>query len=488
MKKQIIAVVFFVSSLNVLGQNEQDALRYSYLHSYGTAKFNGMSGALSSVGSDLSMISLNPAGLAAYKKSEFSFTPALIYTTSNTTYRNEKKFAQRYDYIFSNAGFAWNFNDFHPTWHNIAVGIGYNRQANFNNQVSIHGFSDKSLLTPYVNTLNQGKGTDPLTIAQNYPFDIDLAYQTYLISPTPSDSNKYFHELEGSSHLEHTKTISQKGGIGETYFAFAANYDNRVYLGATIAFPNLRFIEETSYTESTNYADTSTIVKSYNYNSYIRTSGNGVNAKIGVIYRPIEWFRTALSIHTPTFFGLTDRWATDISAIYKDGSDYSKNSPNGQFDYGLTTPGRIIGAMSFDIAEKGLISVDYEVVDYSSARLRSANSRFNTGYSFDKENNNIKSLYKPSQNIRVGTEWSFANLRIRGGYSLYGSPYNAAFSSSGAKQSVTGGLGYRTDEYFIDLGYIYTLTNNSFQLFPGSSTVSTSRNNHLLCLSLGFRY
>lgn len=486
--KQIIVIVFFISVLSALGQNEKDALRYSYLHHYGTSRFNGMSGALSSVGGDLSMISLNPAGLAAYKKSEFSFTPALIYSTSNTTYQNEQKYAQRYDYIFSNAGFAWNFNDFNPKWHNIAIGIGYNRQANFNNQVYIHGYSDKSFLTPYINTLNQGKGTDPMSIEKDYPFDINLAYQTYLINPTPSDSNKYYHEMEGSTHLEHSETISQKGGIGETYFAFAANYDNKVYLGATVAFPNLRYSEETSFTETTNYSDTSTNVKSYDYNSYIRTNGNGVNAKIGVIYKPIEWFRTALSIHSPTFYGLTDRWATDMTTLYKDGSDYSKNSPSGQFDYGLTTPGRIIGAMSFDIAEKGLISVDYEVVDYSSTRLRSANSRFKPGYPFDTENNNIKSLYKPSQNVRVGTEWSFGNLRIRGGYSLYGSPYNAALSNIGAKQSVSTGLGYKTDDYFIDLGYIYTLTNSSYQLFSGSSVVNSSTNNNLLSLTLGFRY
>jgi hypothetical protein len=58
-------VVFSVSA-----QNEFDALRYSTIGSGGTARTMGMAGSFSAIGADASAVMTNPAGIAAFRRSE----------------------------------------------------------------------------------------------------------------------------------------------------------------------------------------------------------------------------------------------------------------------------------------------------------------------------------------------------------------------------------------------------------------------------------
>ena len=38
----------------------------------------------------------------------------------------------------------------------------------------------------------------------------------------------------------------------------------------------------------------------------LQTKGYGVNGKIGLIYKPVEYVRLGLAFHSPTFYELTD--------------------------------------------------------------------------------------------------------------------------------------------------------------------------------------
>jgi len=76
MKRITLFFIYLIVAKLIFSQNEIDALRYTYLLPMGTARYLGLAGAYNSTGADLSMISINPAGLAQYKKKRIFFYPS----------------------------------------------------------------------------------------------------------------------------------------------------------------------------------------------------------------------------------------------------------------------------------------------------------------------------------------------------------------------------------------------------------------------------
>ena len=82
MKKIIIAFSCIFAFAYAEAQNEIQALRYSQYTLFGTARYQGMGGAMDALGGDFSAASVNPAGLGIYRKSEASFTPSFVIASS----------------------------------------------------------------------------------------------------------------------------------------------------------------------------------------------------------------------------------------------------------------------------------------------------------------------------------------------------------------------------------------------------------------------
>src|SRR6185503_7314703 len=73
-------------SSSIYAQDVTDALRYSYLSPMGTARSAGFGNALGSIGGDFTSLSVNPAGIGVYRKSEFTFTPSFKINSTQSTY------------------------------------------------------------------------------------------------------------------------------------------------------------------------------------------------------------------------------------------------------------------------------------------------------------------------------------------------------------------------------------------------------------------
>ena len=83
LKYNLLLIILCLSS-SFLSQNEEDALRLSNLHFGGTARYISVGGAFGSLGADISVLSINPAGMARFKKSEFSFSPNVTLSGSSS--------------------------------------------------------------------------------------------------------------------------------------------------------------------------------------------------------------------------------------------------------------------------------------------------------------------------------------------------------------------------------------------------------------------
>jgi hypothetical protein len=462
-----IAALFLSISANVFAQNEDDALRYSYTKFGGTARSTAMGGAFGALGSDFSSLSINPAGIGLYRKSEFSFSPAMSGAATQSSYFGESYKDDRYQFSVSNFGMvlAGTKESKSNKWKGAGIGFGYNRLANFNNRIVIQGNNATSSLADVY--LSEAKGLDP----SNLPaFGTNLAWNTYLIDTL---NGEYFSSMPSNINKTQRKTIEKRGGMGETLISFGGNYNNKLFLGGTMGFQRIRYWEESNYSESP-VTDTFAI-KGYSVNNYLYTDGNSFNLKLGVIYMPVPFVRIGGAFHSPNFFNMHDSYSTGMTTSFKDGktinagTDANGGADKGSYDYRFTSPYRAIGSLAFILGQYGLISADYEFVDYREARFRAV------GYSFIEQNDIIRDKYKAVGNIRIGSEIRLNPFSIRLGYARYASPFKDETLMSD-QQFFTGGFGYRQDGFFADISYMRSMHTEKYYLYDSSFNPTPSTN------------
>lgn len=91
-------------------QNENDALRYSMQQNFGTtARSLSMGGAFGALGADFSSLSINPAGIAVYRRSEFTFSPVLQFRDNSASYLGTLTTDNRANIGIGNLGFVLAF-------------------------------------------------------------------------------------------------------------------------------------------------------------------------------------------------------------------------------------------------------------------------------------------------------------------------------------------------------------------------------------------
>jgi long-subunit fatty acid transport protein len=144
----------------------------------------------------------------------------------------------------------------------------------------------------------------------------------------------------------------------------------------------------------------------------------------------------------------------DVSADAN--GSHSAQTPTGDYRYKMETPFRAIGSVAYQFGKKGIISLDYEYLDYSRAKLR----RGADGYNFASENQDISDIYQPTSNLHIGGELRATdNLSLRAGFETYGNPYKSNLNgviqpnSNYKFNTINAGLGYRLENVSFDLSY-----------------------------------
>jgi long-subunit fatty acid transport protein len=216
----------------------------------------------------------------------------------------------------------------------------------------------------------------------------------------------------------------------------------------------------------------------FDYLSNVHTRGFGYNLKLGLIYRPTATFRIGAAIHTPTFYNLKETYSSemhsDLQNVSTDANGtHSELTPIGDYQYKLESPFRAIGSLAYQFGKKGLLSFDYEYVDYSKMKLRQGQD----GYNFAAENQDINTIYRAVSNIHVGGEFKATNaLSLRAGYELYGNHYNSVVNgitqpnTNFNLHTINAGLGYRIDNVSLDVAYSLSDRTNYMYIFQPDGT------------------
>ena len=307
----------------------------------------------------------------------------------------------------------------------------------------------------------------------NVPWESKLAWENYLIDVTNPDANgignQYQSILLANETVDQLQMIHREGYINEYPFLSGANFNHKLYMGVTIGFHDLYYNESKAYRETGGFGNFD-----YVYNDRVR--GSGYNFKFGVIYRPTSSWRIGAAIHTPTYYNLKETFDAEMSSkLTSMTTPNDEVSPEGRYNYSLETPFRAIGSLAYQFGKKGLISFDYEYVDYSKMKLVNDLDAVNIA----DDNQSINTSYRAVSNIHVGGEFKATDaLSLRAGYELFGNPYKTVVS--GINQPNTNfnfstlncGIGYRIDNVSLDLAYSLNDRTNYMYIFQPDGTAN----------------
>ena len=403
---------------------------------------------------------------------------------TETTYQGNINKEKNNNFNFKNFGYVSAIPGVvsSPGLVSINFGIGYNRLANFNQNsyFSTEG-SSYSRMDAFAQQTNGIKynnlvsidGYDPYQ--SSIPWESKLAWENYLIDVTNSATtgDKYATFLLDNEKVKQRQSASKEGFINEYIASFGANFNHKLYLGATIGMQDLFYDEAKVYSEI-GIDEVGTNLKSWGHFDYTnnnRSTGVGYNLKLGAIFRPIPVLRIGLALHTPTYFHIKETYSSSMSSTLvgistqSDGA-HKESTPIGNFEYNFQTPLRAIGSMAYQFGKKAMFSLDYEFVDYAS-------SKFSHGYAddFSVENREIKVVYKSVSNVRIGAEYRLTDaFSLRGGLEFLGNPYKS--NAYGVSQpnmdykftTYNGGFGYRSGKYSMDV--TYSLGDKTNYLYP----------------------
>lgn len=441
-------------------QDERDALRYSFLQPQGTARSIGFGNALGSVGGDFSSLAVNPAGIGIYRRSEITFTPSLSFTKSSGDYAGNGTDANGTHFAISNIGLVTTQiprgrRAAKTGWTAVSFGVGLTRLADFTRNYDYSG----------VNTTSSGSFTFEASANQSglnpdYNATIgDLGYQTYLLNRYDSTRVISVVNPTGATPVRQLTSVTERGGMSELGLSLGGSYEDRLMLGATLGFPIVRYTRNRTFTERDLSGNSANGFDYFTFTDDLKTTGGGVNLKLGFIYKPTDNFRFGAAIHTPTFLSLTDVWNQSLTANTEEVNGTTTAAlPENQFDYSLTTPWRAVMSATAFLGGYGFLTLDYEFVDYASARFH-WDGGFDpvTGIDYEQQVNDvIKHNFQSASNIRTGLEIRLDNFQIRGGFGYYGNPYkNTTNDASGERLDFSAGLGFRFSNAFIDLGFVH---------------------------------
>lgn len=526
MKRILSGLIILATGMVALAQNESDALLFSLNRPTGTARSISLGGAMGALGGDLSAISINPAGVAVYRSSEFSFTPSLTYAQTKSTYNGTLTDDDKFSVPLQQIGFVGTYKPMRETTTGLIsthFSIGYTRTNSFSKNTYIQGNDIQSSMLDEFVSYAQGSTTSQLS-----NFYQGIAYDVELLELLPGITDSYFHGFEylnptgensysiewGPQYgINQGKIMSEKGNSGEFSLAGGANFSHKLYLGASLGVTTLYydmksqhyeepadgsegFYSDAYYTtrESSGYR----ILNNFTFSDNFSSTGVGINLKVGVIYKPINSVRLGAAVHTPNFYSMDLQYETNVQANYFDGTTILPESmPYGDFSYNFRTPWKYTLSGAFIFGEKGLLSVDYERTDYSTMKYKSKGGSFQEMNNMDVLNDIISDTYRATNNLRFGAEYRFSDaLSFRGGYATYQNPFKKGFlNSSGTHQTFSGGLGYRVNNMFLDFAYLLRQESDIHSLYYSPDVeaeyqpvAEIDTNTHQFAVTVGWKF
>ncbi|MBD5284482.1 MAG: hypothetical protein HDS31_07795 [Bacteroides sp.] len=564
MKKLYLLLAGAAVSSSAFAQGAVDAFRLSQPDMKGTARYMGMAGAFGALGGDLSTLSQNPGGIGVYRNSEIGITFDLDCQSSESKTNMGSFKEDRTKFLVNNVGAVWTMKLNSSAVPNINIGFTYNKAASFSRRYK-GGMNLRNSLSNYIAALSNASGVteDQVSVDDGSPYYSSapwissLAFQSYLMSPyyaTGSSVPDWEGQwVNGQTSGIGSFDVQESGGVDEYNIAIGGNINNVVFWGMDFGITTLSYKETSEWGENLNNALVNGGMvdnNQFRYGNRYSAWGTGFNYKIGVIVKPIQELRLGLAVHTPTWYNMNESYIGGVQFLdpqynWQPKTVETNDGVRGSDSFNFRTPMKLIASVAGVIANRLIISADYEWQPFNKMHFSEASADygwyddgwyddyywgdiymrpapedpktrsgvFESTDAFYNSNQEIKSYYRSQNTLRLGAEFRVTSrFSVRAGYSFVSSPTsvkaydnNTEIFTAGTLTNyrfndvtnyVTCGLGYKAGPFYADLAYVYKHISGNFHPYPtdaDGSAASTPKadlglTNNQIFLSLGFKF
>ena len=393
----------------------------------GSSKYQAMAGSMGALGGDFSTMNTNPAGIGVNIASDFSATLTIESNKNVSTYAGKTVEYKGNQTDLGNVGGVIAFRlDDSSAWKFVNLGVNYGYQS----------------IDNYAQTAGNSNLVFEISDADGNNID-NLTYQAHAY-------NRY-------------------GYVSKMNVGVGANYDNRLYFGAALNFhsANIEQWDTASFiSEKLNSAQSF-----YKQNTPYSEASTGFSANIGAIAKVNQNFRLGASIETPTWWDIERLYEFYDDSIYGDGSATE--------DRKLSTPFKATVSAAYVANKNFALNVDY-TLGLSKTKYK----EFGAG---DRELNEFfDDASKNLSELKIGAEYRYGGLRLRGGYATLANPFdnlaidgisdnggvsNQSYSDLilGRRNTLAAGIGYDFKSFYIDAAYQNVTSEYSNPFLQGSS-------------------
>ncbi len=500
-------------------QSEHQAFRLaSPYEPFGSARSAALSGAMGAVGSDVSSIIRNPAGISLFRgANRLSFTlqgdsrsnEANWYGQGSSTTDNFKVRFQEFSYQIGTNRASRGRLSFAFAIRNAGR---YDRTLNAS--ASLAGQSGFSSLADYAAArTNNGRydlagssraddqfSLEYLQDPKRSANDLDLPFISILgagagwIAPKAGERR---YQSNYTVPMSQTSLVyRERGSITDYDLALGVEVDDALHLGIVGTLSSLDHELNTYYEE--RYGQQGRL----SLQNVRTTSGFGGRLGAGLLYEPLDGLRLGASIYTPTFYSMRESFRA-VSEGQRRGFTDGRASFDSEQSYRLRGAWRFGLSGAYLIGQYGFLSVDYDYATLGHLRLSDAPTYDSFGNDvgddagFEEDNARLKTNYQGVHTVRIGAEALLSSrVSLRGGYRYSSSPIKNAglkgmnattevlvpgptvhYSLPDAVNSFSAGLGWRiSPSVTLDLAYVYTQQKGRTFAFPYVSDYGTSLN------------
>ena len=452
-----ISAAFYANAQDVsIIKNTVDI--YSGNQIEGSAKFNAMAGSMGALGGDISAIAVNPAGLGVFITSNVNGTLSINNTKTTSSFTNA---SNSYSLSNTNLGQLGGVAVFETSktspWKFVNLGFNYTNK-NIEEYIETPGNSGYSFQD---SNLVDGSGN---TVTGTF--------------------TSQGHAYNRTGHLTNMN------------IALGGNYDNKFYVGGSLNFKGANIVQYDSALLGLNL-DNSSYYFDKQGTPYSEDS-NGFSLSAGVIGKLNQNVRFGLSLETPTWWNLSRAY----NEVLKDNLGYYGKTYTE--DRTLTTPMKATLSGAFVANKNFALNVDYTLgVTKPKYKVQGpAESQLNSFFNSD---------YKNLSELRVGAEYRYNQFRLRGGYGIANSPFDAKAGFSdlylGKRETLGLGVGFDFKSFYVDASYnrinmkstnVYgsgdyynTASNGDVNFFVNNPTNFTSKLEDVrdnINLTVGFKF
>lgn len=321
MRRISLILLLLLPAITMMAQLDE---RLSERDLSGTARYVGMSGAMTAVGGDPSSVRDNPAGLGVYRRMEVLVTGDMRIDGQRRVYGSCPE-----------ASWVINFG-----CHNFMLST--HRVQSYGRTLEMTGGADASL--------------GALIASSRVDLGIDYPQDAY--------------------HSGSRLWLDESGYVREYNADWALNIVDKFYLGFGVRLQNYRFISNVNYRENYASGDYAYLA---NLNS-VEISGIGSSAAFGMLWRPTQWLRLGLGYTTPSINSLR-QYTSGHFEVPADGNSVN-TSYSGELSSNIRdfyAPHHLSLGVAFQLTTWGVLSTQY---DFTRGRYRADRHSWRIGGEF----------------------------------------------------------------------------------------------------------